>query len=57
VERYHACNAAHVCPETGTRATIYEFATDRERLSVHGVQYLLTKHRVAASKVCPSLAQ
>jgi site-specific recombinase XerD len=25
------------------------------RLSVHGVQYLLTKHRVAASKVCPSL--
>lgn len=27
------------------------------RLSVHGVQYLLTKHRVAASKVCPSLNQ
>jgi site-specific recombinase XerD len=25
------------------------------RLSVHGVQYLLTKHRLAASKVCPSL--
>jgi site-specific recombinase XerD len=25
------------------------------RLSVHGVQYLLTKHRIAASKVCPSL--
>jgi site-specific recombinase XerD len=25
------------------------------RLSVHGVQYLLTKHRMAASKVCPSL--
>ena len=25
------------------------------RLSVHGVQYLLTKHRTAASKVCPSL--
>jgi site-specific recombinase XerD len=28
-----------------------------ERLSVHGVQYLLTKHRMAASLVCPSLKQ
>ena len=28
-----------------------------ERLSVHGVQYLLTKHRLTASKVCPSLKQ
>jgi site-specific recombinase XerD len=28
-----------------------------ERLSVHGVQYLLTKHRMAASKSCPSLKQ
>ena len=27
------------------------------RLSVHGVQYLLNKHRVAASKACPSLQQ
>jgi len=26
-----------------------------ERLSVHGVQYMLNKHRKAASKVCPSL--
>ena len=26
-----------------------------ERLTVHGVQYLLNKHRVTASKVCPSL--
>lgn len=26
-----------------------------ERLSVHGVQYLLNKHRMAATKVCPSL--
>jgi site-specific recombinase XerD len=26
-----------------------------DRLSVHGVQYLLTKHRLAASKHCPSL--
>ena len=28
-----------------------------ERLSVHGVQYLLTKHRTTASRVCPSLTQ
>jgi site-specific recombinase XerD len=28
-----------------------------ERLSVHGVQYLLTKHRLAACKVCPSLKE
>ena len=28
-----------------------------ERLSVHGVQYLLTKHGMAASKVCPSLKE
>ncbi|MGA8104893.1 MAG: tyrosine-type recombinase/integrase [Candidatus Acidiferrales bacterium] len=27
------------------------------RLSVHGVQYLLTKHRVVASEVCPSLKE
>jgi site-specific recombinase XerD len=27
------------------------------RLSVHGVQYLLTKHRLAASGACPSLKQ
>jgi site-specific recombinase XerD len=26
-----------------------------ERLSVHGVQYLLNKHRMTASKVCPTL--
>jgi site-specific recombinase XerD len=26
-----------------------------KRLSVHGVQYLLNKHRLAASSVCPSL--
>jgi site-specific recombinase XerD len=26
-----------------------------ERLSVHGVQYLLNKHRMKASKVCPTL--
>lgn len=28
-----------------------------KRLSVHGVQYLLTKHRGVASKVCPSLKE
>jgi site-specific recombinase XerD len=28
-----------------------------ERLSVHGVQYMLNKHRVAASRNCPSLKQ
>ena len=28
-----------------------------EPLSVHGVQYLLNKHRMAACKVCPSLEQ
>jgi site-specific recombinase XerD len=27
-----------------------------QRLSVHGVQYLLNKHRVTASRVCPSLS-
>lgn len=28
-----------------------------QRLSVHGVQYLLNKHRATAAKVCPSLSQ
>ena len=28
-----------------------------QRLSVHGVQYLLNKHRRAASRICPSLKQ
>jgi site-specific recombinase XerD len=28
-----------------------------ERLSVHGVQYLLNKHRMTASRACPSLRQ
>ena len=26
-----------------------------QRLSVHGVQYLLNKHRMTASRMCPSL--
>jgi site-specific recombinase XerD len=29
--------------------------TRGQRLSVHGVQYLLNKHRLSASRVCPSL--
>ena len=28
-----------------------------ERLSVHGVQYVLNKHRLTASRACPSLCQ
>jgi site-specific recombinase XerD len=28
-----------------------------QRLSVHGVQYVLNKHRLTASKICPSLKQ
>ena len=28
-----------------------------QQLSVHGVQYLLNKHRAAASKACPTLEQ
>ncbi len=30
-------------------------STKGNRLTVHGVQYLLNKHRLTASKVCPSL--
>jgi site-specific recombinase XerD len=43
-------------PQRGDGDVLFPSAKG-ERLSVHGVQYLLTKHRVAASKVCPSLAQ
>ena len=43
--RYLRCRARHVRPCRG------------DRLSVHGVQYLLTKHRMAACKICPSLKQ
>ena len=32
-------------------------STRGKRFSVHGVQYLLNKHRLTASKVCPSLKQ
>lgn len=32
-------------------------STKGERLSVHGMQYMLNKHRIAAAKSCPSLGQ
>jgi len=43
-------------PQRGDSNVLFPSAKG-ERLSVHGVQYLLTKHRQAASKVCPSLTQ
>ena len=43
-------------PQRGDGDVLFPSATGA-RLSVHGVQYLLTKHRLAASKVCPSLTQ
>lgn len=41
-------------PQRGSGWVLFPSAKG-ERLSVHGVQYLLNKHRVTASKVCPSL--
>jgi len=41
-------------PPRGTGQVLFPNAKG-ERLSVHGVQYLLNKHRVRASSVCPSL--
>lgn len=41
-------------PQRGDGCVLFPSARG-ERLSVHGVQYLLTKHRMAASAVCPSL--
>jgi site-specific recombinase XerD len=43
-------------PQRGEGDVLFPSAQG-ERLSVHGVQYLLTKHRIAASKVCPSLKE
>jgi site-specific recombinase XerD len=43
-------------PQRGDGDVLFPSAQG-ERLSVHGVQYLLTKHRMAASNVCPSLQQ
>jgi site-specific recombinase XerD len=41
-------------PLRGDRDILFPSARG-ERLSVHGVQYILNKHRVVASRVCPSL--
>jgi site-specific recombinase XerD len=41
-------------PQRGHEQVLFPNANGN-RLSVHGVQYLLTKHRMVASKVCPSL--
>ena len=43
-------------PQRGDDGLLFPSARGK-RLSVHGVQYLLTKHRLAASRVCPSLKQ
>jgi site-specific recombinase XerD len=43
-------------PQRGDGDVLFPSAKG-ERLSVHGVQYLLNKHRLAASTVCPSLKQ
>jgi site-specific recombinase XerD len=41
-------------PQRGESDLLFPNARGK-RLSVHGVQYLLTKHRLAAAKICPSL--
>jgi site-specific recombinase XerD len=41
-------------PKRGNGNLLFPSAVGK-RLTVHGVQYLLNKHRMAASKVCPSL--
>jgi site-specific recombinase XerD len=41
-------------PQRGNGSLLFPSAMGK-RLTVHGVQYLLNKHRMAASKVCPSL--
>lgn len=43
-------------PQRGESGLLFPSARGK-RLSVHGVQYLLTKHRLAATKVCPSLSK
>ena len=43
-------------PQRGDSDVLFPSAKG-ERLSVHGVQYLLTKHRLVAANVCPSLIQ
>ena len=41
-------------PQRGAANMLFPSANGK-RLSVHGVQYLLKKHRMTASKLCPSL--
>lgn len=43
-------------PQRGDSGVLFPSARGK-RLSVHGVQYLLNKHRIAASKACLSLKQ
>lgn len=43
-------------PQRGDANVLFPNARG-ERLSVHGVQYLLTKHRMVASKTCSTLKQ
>jgi site-specific recombinase XerD len=43
-------------PQRGDDGVLFPSARGK-RFSVHGVQYLLNKHRLTASKVCPSLKQ
>jgi site-specific recombinase XerD len=42
-------------PQRGDGGTLFPSARG-ERLSVHGVQYILNKHRLTASRICPSLS-
>src|ERR1700678_3026170 len=42
-------------PQRGDSGILFPSARG-ERLSVHGVQYILNKHRLSASHVCPSLS-
>jgi hypothetical protein len=41
-------------PQRGTGNVLFPSAKGTP-LTIHGVQYLLNKHRLTASKVCPSL--
>jgi site-specific recombinase XerD len=43
-------------PQRGTGKILFP-STKGARLTIHGVQYLLNKHRLTASKVCASLKQ
>lgn len=43
-------------PQRGDSDVLFPSAKGK-RFSIHGVRYLLNKHRVTASKVCPSLKQ